>query len=392
MKLNWILSAWLTVFFCLLSAPAQAIVMLFSDYDNTITKDREQGNWITLYELHRVHATAHSSIPIPLDLPKVILISHQDWEAYESQLARGEGQTGQPLPVPLYYGESKNGKHLDQFVPGFYQKVGSLTYHRYRGDEYFDSSIPNPINYWRLDRKAAVARTKKGQGTHKGYGFDLMAHFLSDPHLAAGFRLVTARGYPDEAIQQVFKDMRKEGEIKLLPFINPTGRPLSYWALGHPQFANRWSTENTGIKKQGVVLEAANQWRMTPAIEQVLNPDGTHMDHYHTFILQEDNPEYVQKWVELAQDLTRRGTHFIKFIIRHSGSLEEVEANEFWVSNRGTRTLERDIVIKSDGSFRRAYDHEMYITHILAKEANGRLLNACERLLNSKTSAVKEKR
>ena len=137
-------------------APAQAIVLLFSDYDNTITKDRENGNWVTYYELYRVHTTAMSAIPVPLDQPIKILISHKDWEDYEQLLSPNNGQTGHMMPVPLCDGMTENGKVIDQFIPGFYQKVDSLTYSRYRGDDYFNIDIKDPVNHWRLDRKKAM--------------------------------------------------------------------------------------------------------------------------------------------------------------------------------------------------------------------------------------------
>ncbi|MCB0392605.1 MAG: hypothetical protein KDD58_15050 [Bdellovibrionales bacterium] len=371
--------------FCLLtlclSWQASAIVLLFSDYDNTITKDRENGNWVTYYELHRVHSTAISAIPIPLDQPNKIFISHKDWEDYEQLFSQGEGHTGYMLEAPLYDGINENGKTLESFIPGYFQKVGSLTYSRYRGDHYFGPDALNPVNYWREDRNKAKELTAQGKGTHIGPGHELMSYFLSDPYLRSGFRLVTARGYPDHAIMEVFKDMQKDGEINLLPLINPNGKPLSFWALGHPQFGNRWSTSSLHIKKSMVILEAANQWRMTPPVEQVLNPDGTNYDYYHTFIIQEDNPKYIDAMVKIAQEITRRGVHFIKFVIRHMGTLEEVEANQFYVSNGNQKQRSRDIVIKNDGSFRKAKKEEIFIDKKIAQQANERLNNACQRIL-----------
>ena len=364
-----------------ISLQTKAIILLFSDYDNTITKDREDGNWVTFYELHRVHSTALSAIPVPLDQPKKLLISHKDWEDYEASLAAGDGHTGSMLSVALHHGETLGGQRVESFIPGFYQKVGSLTYSRYRGDDYFDPDVQDPINHWREDRKKAMALTEKNQGTHIGLGYDLATHFLKNPYLAAGFRLVTARGYPDAAIMEIFKDMMEDGEITQLPYIHPSGKPLAFWALGHPQFANRWSTHNIGKKKAAVIMEAANQWRMTPARERVLNPDGTAIDFYHTFIIQEDNSNYIDLFVKVAQEITRRGTHFIKFIIRHTGSQEEVEANRFFIMKDREREWIRDIVIKSDGSFRKASTEEMFIEDPLAKVGNERLLSGCQRLL-----------
>lgn len=128
-------------------------------------------------------------------------------------------------------------------------------------------------------------------------------------------------------------------------------------------------------------MEAANQIRMTPASEKVLNPNGTEEDNYHTFIIQEDNPNYIGLLVIIAQEITRRGAHFIKFVIRHSGSMEEVEANQFFTVENQKKELTRDIVIRNDGSFRKAQKEEMYIPYKQAQLANENLLNSCNRIL-----------
>lgn len=363
---------------------AQAVIILFTDYDNTITKDREDGNWVTFYELHRVHSSALSAIPVPLDQPKRLLISHKDWENYSQYIALRDGHTGHQLAVALHHGETVSGERVEKFIPGFYEIVGSLTYSRYRGDDFFDPDEKQPTNYWREDRKKAMQKTERGEGTHKGYGYDLATYFLKNPNLAAGFRLVTARGYPDHAIMEIFEDMKANGEITHLPLVNPNGKPLAFWALGHPQFSNRWSTTSIGKKKAALIMEAANQIRMTPANEKILNPDGTEEDYYHTFIIQEDNPNYMGLFVKVAQEITRRGAHFIKFIIRHAGSMEEVEANQFYTVNGQQKILTRDIVIKSDGSFRNALPEEMYISSKQAQVANEKLLQSCNRILSRK--------
>lgn len=369
--------------------PAQAVVLLISDFDNTVTKDREDGSWVTYYELFRVQNTAHSAIRTPEELPRSIFLSHADLEKVEHMLSRGEGHTGHLERIKLASSVRKNGEPLESIIPGFYTIIDPMTYRFYIGEEYFDPDVQSPTNYWLNDLRSARFKSKAGQGTLWGPGYETVKHFLSHPALAAGFRLATARGYPDKATEEVFRDMQDNGEINILPFRNPNGQPLSYWTLSHPQFANRWGHSVT-LKKHGLIESLANQYRMKAPQEKVLNPDGTRPDYYHTFIIQEDHPKHMDAILELARDIARRHQHKIKFVLRHAGDEESRIANNFYINVQGKNQLATDVVVTGDGSLRAARTEEIFIPASIAEVANASLLNSCRRLLESRNLENKE--
>lgn len=81
----------------------------------------------------------------------------------------------------------------------------------------------------------------------------------------------------------------------------------------------------------------------------------------------------------MAQDLTRRGQHRIKFVIRHLGNQEAMDANEFTI---------RDVVITSNGTPRKAGEEEYFIPEEIVKKANKRLIKSCLKTLTNSNFEV----
>lgn len=365
----------------------QADVYLVTDFDGTWSGDDyaeggKEGTWSTYYSLYRVNETSHPLARVPTDAPDQILISHRDYERVQQQLAQREGLSGSLLPVPLRDAKTLHGQSLTEFVPGFYYVVDPLSFLRFRGSRRSESN-PNHQNFLLEDyrRAVTVAALDANNRSHRGLGEAVIRHFLSDPNLARGVRVLTARGADDLDWAEMFAAMQELDGYKFVPITRQhqaTERPKGVVALGHPEYANLLG-RSLLEKKIGYLRYLTDRLLKKQPLELVLGPDGQTYGYFHTLIFQDNDPQYLLAAYEIFKNMATARRHKIKFVLRNTGTPEEVEQTK-WFRSTGVRDPHtgqvnlqalRDIVITQDGTIREAGTEDLRVSPMVAREAAG---------------------
>lgn len=357
-----------------------ADVYLFSDYDGTVFADREgpgqkTGAWITYYKLFRVDSTSHPMIaPSSLTEPSTIDISHVDYENYKKMLAQDEGHSGHTGRVPLHSGSKAD------FIPGHYRLISPLSYENYRMLDW--SPEVNALSEFPLARDFSIAQSrllKNDSLVLEGYGHALLTHFLSDPSLAAGTRILTARGGDVAGWSGFFQQLQSLGMFKEIPEQGTNEMPKGFIPLGSSILSHRYGS-NVAYKKVTMIERKVYQLKGKTAAETVLNPNGDGYGHYHTIVFAEDNPEYLLAVQKLAREITMSGIVRVKFVLLNTAPQSELFETRWPTQNRA-------VVVTGFGGVRDALEEEYFVPLPVAQLANHELISnrlarsACERML-----------
>jgi hypothetical protein len=381
----------LILFFILASANlARADIFLITDFDGTWSGDDyaekgKEGSWSTYYRLFRVQESSHPMARVSADLPDEVLISHRDYEKVRQFLAQGEGLSGSIQTIPLRDAKLISGEKLEQFIPGYYQLINPVSYSRFRGMRRSQSGA-NHVNFLVEDYLNAVSMSKETprKYSHRGIGESLIKHFLRDENLAKSVRVLTARGADDADWAELFAEMQKVEGYAFAPTTRldqANERPKGVVALGHPEYANALGG-SLKEKKIAYLKYLADRLLKKQPLELILGPDGENYSYYHTIIFQDNDPDILLAAHALFRELAEGRRYRIKFILRNSGTPEQVEQTKWFIS-KGTDPDKggqaklvalRDVVVMPNGRVRAPKDDELKIDPRVAKESLGQLL------------------
>lgn len=302
--------------------PAFAKTFILSDFDNTFIESRREygGTFHPLIRVFRVH-TRWTPLDQEFIGPEEIDLSPHDFQRVSKHLAQASNKPGVSKKVITL----DNGL---KFQPSYYYLRNPDSYLRFGATSNFENS-----------RSLIDDLQATGMTNWKGPFFSFVQEFLKTPDGAKSIGIITARGHSRSAWHDFFSYLKELGEIQFLPELH------HFHSVGVNGHYDRYAPiDDIPGRKIGILKDYALALAKMPLTEQDerLSPDGTSVERLHFLVFADDNPDTLEKALELFQSMTRRRSVPVKFAIFNSGLKSQV---------RATRRP-RFLVIKRDGSIR----------------------------------------
>lgn len=316
---------------------ADAVSLVFSDFDNTLVETRESagGTFETKFVLFRSEQRATTLQDVPTG-PKEIELTPIEFHRNLAYFAKGPGTPG-ALNREI---KLKDGTKV---MPGLYYMRNPESF------KYFFST-PERNNVLE-DLKDAEKRDPEG---HWKAGFwDTMVQYLNHPESARWFGMITARGHDQKDWVEFFEYLKAQGYIKHLPnfrlFHNVS-------RAEYDQFSLSWKNSE---QKKGVLQQVVQHLATVAPTESRLAPDGKHEEPMHFVTFADDNQDTLEAVLRMFQQYAQNKTVRIKFGIFNMGTQTEITATR----------RPQFAIIKSDGTFRHATDAEKLGEHAVLTPA-----------------------
>lgn len=318
------------------SSYAQSRMFLFYDIDGTVLEHRKEfgGTFSTPYKLFRIQYREFATQE-PIRAPEVIEVDQDQYEKLEKLGVFAQGGRpgrldvtvttidGQTLPVGLYQKSTEFGGEFNTYA-------------------YFQDPE-------RLLKDFKAAEKKDPSGKWKGFAWDLLMYFLSNPEFASAHAM-TARPYSPSFFRYL---MQKK-------YAKTVQDPENQYFLGGED-ADRFGREK-GIPSMKVeaLKEFVSKIQNIPFglnDKPILNADGDGWIEAFTVVIPENDPLNLVPLVHQLQDFASRKKWSLtplKFVVFNAGTDEEV-----------ARTgIPRWSVVTSSGNLRPATDEEILGHHI----------------------------
>lgn len=363
--------------------PAQAGLVLLTDFDGTLIKDRQSSfkGYYFLKRIEQLHTIAQYDSSYD-NFIQEFPVSVEEYIELEARLAKGNGQIKSLEPVRLNPDPVTNGilqpemvgnQRPDFITPGLYYLNEEIAFLRYRH---------SPIkNYLLEDFQLAKKRQKINKKSFYGLTYGIFSWLMENPS-SGEIAITTARSQNHKDFLEAFHFLLGQNDLKRVDknFRVYLGHGIKSRKFGKNLVDRK--IESLRLETEGISMKKLRPEDLVLHIDQDKALLGE-KELRHIVLVSEDSYEFSTAFVEAMEILSKSPEYRkkIKFVFLFSGDNKYVQDSKFLKNYRG-------VVFDGKGFTRPLIEEELKEIHLSRQAARNFEVNYIQ---NSKKSKVKHK-